>query len=162
MWAHDFIRIIYRASAPAGSGSPEPPQVDQKKTGCRAAVGPAASAGGTHIGPGRHGDPDLPGRHRLGYFPEYLSLCGPADQFLVHLSGWSFIEPLVSADVKLYRFTGGVLHHKVMLADDYRTAIGSANFDNRSFRLTTEKELEARSFPFRLAVQVARLLAPVQ
>lgn len=31
MWAHDFIRIIYRASAPAGSGSPEPPQVDQKK-----------------------------------------------------------------------------------------------------------------------------------
>lgn len=68
----------------------------------------------------------------------------------------------MSADVKLYRFTGGVLHHKVMLADDYRTAIGSANFDNRSFRLTTEKELEARSFPFRLAVQVARLLAPVQ
>jgi cardiolipin synthase A/B len=114
------------------------------------------------------------------------------DQFLVNLSGWSFIEPLVSAGVKLYRFTGGVLHHKVMLADDYRSAIGSANFDNRSFRLnfemtvevqdeafareverlfiddfaasrlTTEKELEARSFPFRLAVQVARLLAPVQ
>jgi cardiolipin synthase A/B len=114
------------------------------------------------------------------------------DQFLVNLSGWSFIEPLVSAGVKLYRFTGGVLHHKVMLADDYRTAIGSANFDNRSFRLnfemtvevqdaafareveqlfiddfaasrlTTQKELEDRSFPFRLAVKVARLLAPVQ
>jgi cardiolipin synthase len=114
------------------------------------------------------------------------------DQFLVNLSGWSFIEPLVGAGVKLYRFTGGVLHHKVMLADNYRSAIGSANFDNRSFRLnfemtvevqdeafareverlfmddfagsrlTTENELEARSFPFRLAVQVARLLAPVQ
>jgi cardiolipin synthase A/B len=114
------------------------------------------------------------------------------DQFLVNLSGWSFIEPLVSAGVKLYRFTGGIMHHKVMLADNYRSAIGSANFDNRSFRLnfemtvevqdeafareveqlfiddfaasrlTTEKELAARSFPFRLAVQVARLLAPVQ
>jgi cardiolipin synthase A/B len=114
------------------------------------------------------------------------------DQFLVNLSGWSFIEPLVSAGVKLYRFTGGIMHHKIMLVDGYRSAIGSANFDNRSFRLnfeitveirdaafareveqlfiddfaasrlTTEKELEARSFPFRLAVKVARLLAPVK
>ncbi len=114
------------------------------------------------------------------------------DQYLVNLSGWSFVEPLESAGVKVYRYTEGFLHQKVMLVDDCRSTVGSANFDNRSFRLNFEmtveiqdvkfaremeamfrddfaksrlasaREIQSRSFLFRLAVQVARLLAPVQ
>lgn len=111
---------------------------------------------------------------------------------LVRLSGWSYVAPLEKAGVKIYRHMNGFMHHKVMLVDRDTSAIGTANFDNRSFRLNFEitievrdvdfarevealflrdfadsrlssaKELEARSFLFRLAVRVARLLAPVQ
>jgi cardiolipin synthase len=114
------------------------------------------------------------------------------DQILVNLSGWSFVSPLEKAGVKVYRHVKGFLHYKALLIDEDTSAIGTANFDNRSFRLNFElilevkdadfardvermflddfhdsriasaKELEMRSFPFRLAVRVARLLAPVQ
>lgn len=114
------------------------------------------------------------------------------DNTLVRLSGWSYVGPLEKAGVKIYRHMNGFMHHKVMLVDADTSAIGTANFDNRAFRLNFEvtievrdvdfarevealflrdfadsrlssaKELEARSFPVRLAVQVARLLAPVQ
>jgi cardiolipin synthase len=83
------------------------------------------------------------------------------------------------------------MHQKVMLVDDYWSAVGTANFDNRSFRLNFEvtavvadrpfaKEMEAmleadmeRSVLFdpsrlkemgffrRLAVRTARLLSPI-
>ena len=84
------------------------------------------------------------------------------------------------------------MHQKVALVDDDAAAIGTANFDNRSFRLNFEitmvlceenfvKQVEkmliddfSRStqvsateytqapFLFRLAVNVSRLMAPVQ
>lgn len=84
------------------------------------------------------------------------------------------------------------MHQKVMLVDDHVSSVGTANFDNRSFRLNFEitmvlvgrdfaREVEAMlladlancepasaadlteaSFPFRLAVRVSRLMAPVQ
>lgn len=114
------------------------------------------------------------------------------DNTLVRLSGWSFVAPLEDAGVKVYRHLNGFMHHKLMLLDDATAMVGTANFDNRSFRLNFEislevhdadfarkvediferdfadsrlssaGELEARSFPVRLAVRVARLLAPVQ
>ncbi|KIH78180.1 cardiolipin synthetase [Geoalkalibacter ferrihydriticus DSM 17813] len=114
------------------------------------------------------------------------------DNRLVRLSGWSYVAALEKAGVKVYRYTNGFLHHKTMLLDNETSAVGTANFDNRSFRLNFEitlevqdeefareveemllqnfsesrlssaQELEQRSFPFRLAVRVARLLAPIQ
>ncbi len=114
------------------------------------------------------------------------------DNTLVRLSGWSFVAPLKKAGVNIYRHTAGFLHHKAMLVDDNIAAVGTANFDNRSFRLnfeitlevrdaefareveamflddfadsrlSTAEELEQRSFFFRLLVRVARLMAPVQ
>jgi cardiolipin synthase A/B len=113
------------------------------------------------------------------------------DHTLVRLAGWSFVAPLESAGVKIYRHTNGFLHHKAMLVDSDTSAIGTANFDNRSFRLNFEltlqvrdaafareveamfledfadarlssaRELAERYFPVRLAVRVARLLAPL-
>ncbi|WP_200890130.1 cardiolipin synthase [Geoalkalibacter subterraneus] len=114
------------------------------------------------------------------------------DNFMVNLSGWSYVAELEKAGVEIYRHTNGFLHYKALLVDDSVSAVGTANFDNRSFRLNFEitlevedeefaqevkemflhdfadsrlssaKELEERHFIFRLAVRVARLFAPIQ
>lgn len=115
-----------------------------------------------------------------------------ADSTLVKLSSYSYLEELDKVGVKLYRYQNGFLHQKVLVMDDELAAIGSANFDNRSFRLNfevtgiihdreftdqvaamleedfaistraTAKDYAEKSFPFRLAVRVARMLAPIQ
>ena len=48
------------------------------------------------------------------------------------------LRPVSQAGVKMYEYGDGFLHQKVMLADDQVAAIGTANFDNRSFRLNFE------------------------
>ena len=44
----------------------------------------------------------------------------------------------VRAGVRVFRYTPGFLHQKVVLVDSEISAIGSANLDNRSFRLNFE------------------------
>jgi len=61
-----------------------------------------------------------------------------ADHILVWLSGYSYYEQSIPFGVKLYRFQEGFLHQKVMLIDDRITTVGTANLDNRSFRLNFE------------------------
>ncbi|MFV8818203.1 cardiolipin synthase [Haliea sp. E17] len=110
---------------------------------------------------------------------------------IVGLANWSFTRELLPAGVKIYRYRGGFLHQKVVLMDDQLAAVGTANFDNRSFRLNfeitllvhdkhlvgeVEEMLEAdfkharevgpadfshRSIWFTLGMAAARLLAPV-
>lgn len=114
------------------------------------------------------------------------------DHLHVYLSGISYLEEAEAAGVKIYRYQPGFLHQKVVLIDDYASAIGTANLDNRSMRLNfevtmlmlskpfareVEKMLKAdfakselasateytdSSLPFRFAVRVCRLLAPIQ
>ena len=114
------------------------------------------------------------------------------DHVLVYLSAFSFIEETEPAGVKIYRYQPGFLHQKVILVDDEFAAVGTANLDNRSFRLNFEitialadalfaaevrtmldedfancrlvksEDLTNRSFWFRLAVSVSRLMAPIQ
>ena len=111
-----------------------------------------------------------------------------ADHLLVYLSSFSFYEATMPVRVKLYRYTAGFLHQKVLLSDK-QAAVGTANLDNRSFRLNFEitafstdptfvREVEgmlekdfaqarpatlddfrSRSFMFRAACRAARLLA---
>lgn len=113
------------------------------------------------------------------------------DHKLVYLAGFSYIAEAEPTGVKFYRYQPGFMHHKVVLVDDDLAAVGTANFDNRSIhlnfelmllfanrqlatavcemlehdfgqcRLATAEEFAARSFWFRLAVSVARLMAPV-
>jgi cardiolipin synthase A/B len=115
-----------------------------------------------------------------------------SDSMLVNLSGWSYVEALEQAGVAMYRYQGGFMHQKVTLIDDDWCTVGTANFDNRSFRLNFEvtmavldrglaadvrrmleddfarsrrvraADLKARSPVFRFAVRLARLSAPVQ
>jgi cardiolipin synthase len=113
------------------------------------------------------------------------------DQLLTHLSSYAFVDLARRAGVRFYRYEAGFLHEKVMLIDDQISCVGTANFDNRSFRLNFEisilvvgrqfarsveemlkadlalstedtESLSERSFFFRLAVQLARLFSPIQ
>jgi cardiolipin synthase len=60
------------------------------------------------------------------------------DNKLVQLSGWSYVDELEKLGVKISRYTNGLMHQKVMLIHDLYATIGTANFDNRSFRLNFE------------------------
>ncbi len=114
-----------------------------------------------------------------------------ADHVLVWLASFAYLKDAIPHGIKLYRYQAGFIHEKVLLIDDALSAVGTANFDNRSFRLNfgitmlfadvgfakqvetmllrdlegakpvTLAEIDGRGFPFRLAVRVARLLAPV-
>lgn len=114
------------------------------------------------------------------------------DHLLVYLAAFSYFADAGATGVRFYRYTDGFLHEKVMLIDDSVAAIGTANLDNRSFRLNFEvtgvvldaafaadvermfehdfqsarpvprDELATRPFWFRLAVRLATLTAPIQ
>jgi cardiolipin synthase len=49
--------------------------------------------------------------------------------------------PLLEAGVKMYEYQPTMYHTKVMIVDDYWVSVGSADFDNRSFRLNDEANL---------------------
>lgn len=115
-----------------------------------------------------------------------------ADHRLVYWSSFSFISEAEPVGVKFYRYKNGFMHQKVVLVDDDFAAVGTANFDNRSFRLNFEitvavadiefaadvekmltldfdrsrqvsaEELREQPFWFRFAVQASRLMAPIQ
>jgi len=114
------------------------------------------------------------------------------DHLMVYLAAFSYFRDASATGVRFYRYTEGFLHQKTMIVDDLVAAVGTANFDNRSFRLNFEitgfvadsafavgvekmflddfarsremapADYEDRPFWFRLAVQLARLTAPVQ
>ena len=114
-----------------------------------------------------------------------------ADHLLVWLSAYTYFEQTIPVGVKLFRYQRGFLHQKVMLVDERLACVGTANLDNRSFRLNFEisalspdpaivdevahmleidfghsnevrvEEFTERSFAFRLACRIARLMAPV-
>ncbi len=114
-----------------------------------------------------------------------------ADNQLVYLSGFTFLPELEKAGVQTWRYNQGFLHEKVILVDDV-CGVGTANFDNRSFRLNFEitllfaepstiraaeamfaadfarserapaTEFTASPWWFRLAARTSRLMAPVQ
>jgi len=115
-----------------------------------------------------------------------------SDHYLIYLAAFAYIQPTAITGVKFYRYAPGFLHEKVVLVDDDISIIGSANFDNRSFRLnfeisafiidqdyakkvetmfeddfkhTTIMESDAlakKSSWFQFKVQLARLTSPIQ
>lgn len=84
-----------------------------------------------------------------------------ADELLVWLASLTLLTELTHPNVHIHRFSGGFLHQKTLLVDDHFAAIGSANFDNRSFRLNFEVTLavEGREFAARTAAMLERDLA---
>jgi cardiolipin synthase len=113
------------------------------------------------------------------------------DHWLSWLASFSYLKDTLPWGVKMYRYQDGFLHQKVLLIDDGLASVGTANLDMRSLRLNFEitllfadegfaaevakmlevdftrchplvmAEIADRPAPFKLAVQVARLLAPI-
>ena len=113
------------------------------------------------------------------------------DNLLVYFAAFAYFGEVDELGVQFYRYQKGFMHQKVVLVDDYVSSVGSANFDNRSFRLNFEltalvydkgfcEEVEAmfeRDFAvsrkmepgestkkpllFQIASKIARLAAPV-
>lgn len=114
-----------------------------------------------------------------------------ADGPVVGLANWSFTRELLPAGVGVYRYEPAFMHQKVLLLDRELAGVGTANFDNRSFRLNfeitalvheesfcdeveamlledfshsrlvTAEELGRKPFWFPLATAAARLMSPV-
>lgn len=55
------------------------------------------------------------------------------DNIFVAWAGYSYIDDLMAAGVKVYLYKLGFNHSKFVVIDDELCAIGSANLDNRSF-----------------------------
>lgn len=55
---------------------------------------------------------------------------------------------LLAAGVEILEFQPTFLHAKLIIVDDFWTSIGSANFDERSFRLNDEANLNVYSYDF--------------
>ena len=79
------------------------------------------------------------------------------DHRIVYAASSLFAFEAVRVGVRMFRYGPGFMHQKVVLIDDEVSAIGSANLDNRSFRLNFEVMLLTvdRSF----ADQVEAMLA---
>ncbi|MEM9759815.1 MAG: phospholipase D-like domain-containing protein, partial [Pseudomonadota bacterium] len=113
------------------------------------------------------------------------------DSWYFKYAPYAYLPDIEAAGGQVYLFEDGFLHQKVILVDDAYAGVGTANFDNRSFRLNfevtllahdadfaaevaamldadlarstrlTAEELANQSFAFRLATQGTRLLAPI-
>lgn len=53
----------------------------------------------------------------------------------------SYVQQLLVSHVKVYRYTDGFIHSKLMVIDDKITIVGSSNMDIRSFDLNFETSL---------------------
>jgi cardiolipin synthase A/B len=60
------------------------------------------------------------------------------DQNYVRLASQSRWGGLLEAGIEIYEYQPAMYHAKKMIVDDYFVSIGSTNFDNRSFRLNDE------------------------
>ena len=114
-----------------------------------------------------------------------------ADHLMVWLASFTFLSQMNFPQIRFYRYTPGFLHQKVILVDREMAVVGTANADNRSFRLNFEISLVGRSpemiqnvedmleedfrhcrytgledyakrgYFFRFAAQTCRLMAPI-
>ncbi len=113
------------------------------------------------------------------------------DHYLVYLAKFTYLQETLPFGIHVYSYQAGFLHQKVVLVDDEIAGVGTANFDNRSFRLNFEitllfvdkkcvrdvelmleadfkqcrkmelSEIEQRSVWFKVLTKIARLFSPV-
>jgi cardiolipin synthase len=76
------------------------------------------------------------------------------DSPLVRYASRAKWGPLLKAGVKIYEYQPTMYHCKSMVIDDVWVSVGSANFDNRSFRLNDEANMNVYSREF-AAEQIA-------
>ena len=60
------------------------------------------------------------------------------DKQIVHFASLSYIDQCVKIGIKIFRYQKGFMHQKVLVVDNEFASVGTANLDNRSFRLNFE------------------------
>ena len=75
------------------------------------------------------------------------------DHYVVFEASKLYAYELIRAGVRIFRYRPGFLHQKVVLIDSVAAAIGSANLDNRSFRLNFEIMVLTIDRPFAKEVE---------
>ena len=113
------------------------------------------------------------------------------DHRIVYLAGFHFMAALKHENIHFLRYAPGFLHEKAFVVDNRLAMVGTANADNRSFKLNFEisalsttpafvgevagmferdflhcREVAAdegytKGFPFQLGVRLARLFSPI-
>lgn len=73
------------------------------------------------------------------------------DSAMLRLGSYSYIKECLMAGIKVYLYTPGMLHSKMMIVDDEFATVGSTNFDFRSF----EHNFEANLLIYSKAVNAA-------
>jgi cardiolipin synthase len=67
----------------------------------------------------------------------YLGQCYP-DKWVPHFAARYYWSEMLAAGVKVYQYTRGMMHSKVVLVDGKWASVGTANLDNRSLHLNFE------------------------
>lgn len=80
----------------------------------------------------------------LGGIDVQLMLPERSDSRIIDKAVHSFIDDMLRAGVKVYFYTKGFLHAKMLIVDDLLTVVGSANMDFRSF----EHNFEINAFVY--------------
>jgi cardiolipin synthase len=70
------------------------------------------------------------------------------DSSIVHAASQAQWGAMLQAGAHIYRYQPSLFHCKMMIVDGYLTMVGSANFDNRSFRLNDEANLNVYGADF--------------
>lgn len=70
------------------------------------------------------------------------------DHWLTWLAAFSYFDELRLAGVRILRYQPGFMHQKLFLVDDHLAGVGTANLDNRSFRLNFETMVTVFDRPF--------------
>ncbi|MBN1480847.1 cardiolipin synthase [candidate division KSB1 bacterium] len=78
------------------------------------------------------------------------------DHYLPYFSVFSIAGDMIKAGIHIYRYKKGFLHEKVFVVDNAAAAVGTANLDNRSFRLNFE--ITAICLGDKFVAQVAAML----
>jgi cardiolipin synthase len=61
-----------------------------------------------------------------------------SDSLIVTAAARSYYDTLLAAGVRVYEYQPTMIHAKTLVVDDFFAAVGTANMDNRSFRLNFE------------------------
>jgi cardiolipin synthase len=73
------------------------------------------------------------------------------DSDLVRHASRSLWGPLLEAGIEIYEYQPTMFHVKMVIVDEIWTSVGSTNFDNRSFRLNDEANLNILDADFAAA-----------
>jgi cardiolipin synthase len=84
-----------------------------------------------------------------------ILLSRKSDSYTVSAAARSYYDDLLAAGVRIFEYEPRMLHAKTLVVDDWFAAVGTSNFDTRSFRLNFE--VSALVYDQRIATELGEL-----